>query len=106
MWRRAQPPGGFGTLDEFFEVATLIQNGKIQGFPVGLLGVDYWTPLLEFLRGSLLKACAISPEDLAGVHLTDSPEEAMQFILSVVTDHFGLRYVSKRPSRLFFERRF
>ena len=99
-------PGGFGTLDEFFEVATLIQNGKIQGFPVVLLGVEYWTPLLDFMRGSLLKARAISPEDLASVHLTDSPEEAMQFILSVVTDHFGLRYVTKRPRsrRLFFER--
>jgi uncharacterized protein (TIGR00730 family) len=99
-------PGGFGTLDEFFEVATLIQNGKIQGFPVVLLGVDYWTPLLEFMRGSLLQAHAISPEDLASVHLTDSPEEAMQFILGIVTNHFGLRYVAKQPRRLLFERRF
>jgi predicted Rossmann-fold nucleotide-binding protein len=47
-------PGGFGTLDELFEVATLIQTGKIRNFPVVLPGVDYWSPLLDFLRKSPL----------------------------------------------------
>src|ERR1700693_432854 len=53
-------PGGFGTLDELFEVATLIQTGKIKDFPVVLLGVEYWSPLLDFLRQSLLANAAIS----------------------------------------------
>src|SRR5689334_14667724 len=66
-------PGGFGTLDELFEVATLIQTGKIKNFPVVLLGVGYWSPLIEFIRGSLLMNAAINPQDVEHLLVTDSP---------------------------------
>lgn len=97
-------PGGFGTLDELFEVATLMQTGKIKNFPVVLLGVEYWSPLLKFLRESLLTQAAIDPQDLDQMLVTDSPSEAVSFIRRCVTERFGLRYVRRRPSRLLFER--
>jgi hypothetical protein len=97
-------PGGFGTLDELFEVATLIQTGKIKNFPVVLLGVEYWTPLIEFIRGSLLMHAAINPQDLEHLLVTDSPAEAVDFIQRSVTGHYGLRYVRRRPRTLLFER--
>jgi len=96
-------PGGFGTLDEFFEVATLIQTGKIQDFPVVLLGVEYWTPLMRFLRESLLENAAIAAQDLDHILLTDSPSEAVSFIQRCATQRFHLRYVRRRPRRLLFE---
>jgi hypothetical protein len=97
-------PGGFGTLDELFEVATLIQTGKIEGFPVVLLGSEYWGPLIQFLRESLLSNQAISAMDLEKIFVTDSPSEAISFIQRGLTGEFGLRYVPKRPRRLLFER--
>ncbi|MGP0075281.1 MAG: TIGR00730 family Rossman fold protein [Bryobacteraceae bacterium] len=97
-------PGGFGTLDELFEVATLIQTGKIKNFPVVLLGVEYWSPLLEFLRESLLMKAAIDPQDLDQMVVTDSPSEAVSFIQRCATERFGLRYVRRRPLKLLFER--
>ncbi len=97
-------PGGFGTLDELFEVATLIQTGKIKNFPVVLLGVEYWSPLLQFIRQSLLTQAAIDQRDLDQIFVTDSPAEAVSFIQSRVMDNFGLRYVPKRPRKLLLER--
>lgn len=97
-------PGGFGTLDELFEVATLIQTGKIEGFPIVLLGSEYWGPLIQFLRESLLSNQAISAMDLEKIFITDSPSEAISFIQRCLTGEFGLRYVPKRPRRLLFER--
>lgn len=96
-------PGGFGTLDELFEVATLIQTGKIRNFPVVLLGAAYWAPLVAFIRESLLAHAAIDVRDLDQILVTDSPEEAVSFIRKHATE-FGLRYVSKRPRKLLFER--
>src|SRR5207344_1854445 len=49
-------PGGFGTMDEVFETATLVQTGKINEFPVVLVGRDFWEPLIEFLRARPLAA--------------------------------------------------
>ncbi len=97
-------PGGFGTLDELFEVTTLIQTGKIKGFPVVLLGVDYWKPLLAFLRVPVLQSEAISPADLDQLLVTDSPAEAVEFIKSKVLSRFGLKYVRKQPRKLLFEK--
>lgn len=68
-------PGGFGTMDEAFEAATLIQTGKIDKFPLIFVGVDYWQPLFDFLNDKLLKHGAIDQKDFDRVLLTDSIEE-------------------------------
>jgi uncharacterized protein (TIGR00730 family) len=68
-------PGGFGTMDELFEAMTLVQTRKIEAFPVVLMGTDYWAPLLDFLRGTLVRQGTISAEDLDLLTPTDSPEE-------------------------------
>jgi uncharacterized protein (TIGR00730 family) len=57
-------PGGFGTLDEIFETATQIQTGKIQQFPLVLMGRDYWEPLLGFVRERLVDEHTVEPEDV------------------------------------------
>jgi uncharacterized protein (TIGR00730 family) len=75
-------PGGFGTLDELFEALTLVQTGKINNFPIILMGVEYWTPLFDFIKQRLITVGTISAEDLDLLRLTDSIEEATQFIAS------------------------
>jgi len=97
-------PGGFGTMDELFEVLTLIQTGKIKNFPVVLLGVEYWSPLVAFVRESLLGNGAISAPDLETVLLTDSPAEAVGHIQRCATEQFGLRYVPRKPAKVLLER--
>ncbi len=79
-------PGGFGTLDELFEAITLIQTGKISNFPVVLMGVEYWTPLFEFMRERLIAVGTINAEDLGLIKLTDSIEEAAQIIATCGLD--------------------
>ncbi|UCD68114.1 MAG: TIGR00730 family Rossman fold protein [Betaproteobacteria bacterium] len=73
-------PGGFGTLDEAFEVATLIQTGKLDRFPIVGLGGDFWTQLRKFARETMLTKGVISEDDIAFIHPTESVEEALQFI--------------------------
>ncbi|MDP9295360.1 MAG: TIGR00730 family Rossman fold protein [Actinomycetota bacterium] len=74
-------PGGFGTLDELFESLTLIQTGKVEHFPVALVGRSHWEPLLEWTRSHLLDAGMISEEDLRLLRVTDDPDEAVQLVL-------------------------
>lgn len=73
-------PGGFGTLDEVFETATLVQTGKIQDFPLVLVGKDYWGDLLEFQRNTMVRAGTIDPEDVERFVVTDSPAEVVSAI--------------------------
>ena len=70
-------PGGFGTMDEFFEALTLVQTGKIRHFPIILMGRDYYGELAEWIRGTMVRTKMISPPDPDLVYLTDDPEEAV-----------------------------
>jgi uncharacterized protein (TIGR00730 family) len=89
-------PGGFGTLDEVFEAATLIQTHKIRDFPLVLIGRQYWAPLIELLTDSALRAGTIDEHDFSVLRVTDSPEEAIEHIVSVATTQFGLSFEPKR----------
>jgi len=75
-------PGGFGTLDEFFEALTLIQTGKVLHFPVVLFDSDYWKGLLTWIRDPLLAEGMISPNDLDLLVVTDEPAEAVATVVS------------------------
>jgi uncharacterized protein (TIGR00730 family) len=74
-------PGGFGTLDELFEALTLVQTTKVTSFPIVLVGTDYWTGLLAWLRTSALGYGAISEKDVDLLQLTDDPAEAVRIIV-------------------------
>ncbi|MGD0814939.1 MAG: TIGR00730 family Rossman fold protein [Verrucomicrobiota bacterium] len=74
-------PGGFGTLDEFFEVATLVQTKRIPGFPLILFGHEYWNGLLHWMKSTLEKNKLISPTDLQLFTVIDDPKEAVDVIL-------------------------
>ena len=89
-------PGGYGTLDELFETATLIQTGKIHNFPLVLMGKAYWQPMLDFLK-TLVTARTISQGDYNRILVTDSPEEAVKAVTEVAMKQFGLTY--SRPKK-------
>jgi uncharacterized protein (TIGR00730 family) len=83
-------PGGFGTMDEIFECATLIQTGKIRNFPLILMGKDYWRPLHDLICHGMVGEGTILPADCDRLLFTDSPDEAMDRILTAATKEFGL----------------
>jgi uncharacterized protein (TIGR00730 family) len=92
-------PGGFGTLDEAFELLTLLQTGKAQPAPVVLLdtpGGTYWTTWLAFVREELLETGYIGADDLALVCATDSVEAAVDEIISFYGNYDSLRFVEGR----------
>ena len=74
-------PGGFGTLDEFYEVLTLVQTHRISRFPLILFGKDYWSGLIKWMKATLDKGGFISASDLDLVTITDDPQEALDLIL-------------------------
>ena len=77
-------PGGFGTLDEIFEAITLIQTKRIKPFPVILVGTEYWSGLLDWVKETLIKRRLISPNDIDLIRLTDNPGDVVQIIKQVV----------------------
>ena len=77
-------PGGFGTMDELFEAVTLIQTHRIKPFPVILVGTDYWSGLLEWIKATLLEHHKISKNDLDILQIMDDPEEIVRAVQKVV----------------------
>jgi uncharacterized protein (TIGR00730 family) len=86
-------PGGAGTLDELFEALTLIQNGKIKNFPIVIMGIDYWSQLIDFIE-QMAQRGKISSSDLKLIFTTDSVDEAIAHIRSKTVEPFGLRRVA------------
>ena len=96
-------PGGFGTVDEWFEALTLIQTAKIHEFPVVVMGVEYWSSLVVQLD-AMVDSGMIARSDLDLLLVTDSVEEAAHHIDQVCTARFDLRR-APRPIRLIGESR-
>jgi uncharacterized protein (TIGR00730 family) len=74
-------PGGFGTLDELFEALTLVQTRKVTRFPVILFGEDYWSGLIDWIRGTVLPQHKIGAADVDLIHVTGSVEQAVSLII-------------------------
>ncbi len=80
-------PGGFGTMDELFEALTLVATGKITKFPIVLVGTEYWSGLLDWMKAAMLAEGKIGAAELALLHVADDPDE----VVKIVTDaHEGL----------------
>ena len=77
-------PGGFGTLDEFFEAVTLIQTHRIKPFPVILVGTAYWAGLIEWVKAHLMQEQMISPDDIDIIQMMDEPEAIVKAIQKLV----------------------
>ena len=74
-------PGGFGTLDELFEAITLIQTKKVTAFPIILVGSEFWSGMLDWVKKVILDQFKnISPEDLSLMHLVDTPDEVIDIL--------------------------
>ena len=77
-------PGGFGTLDELFESLTLIQTHRIKPLPVIMVGSDYWSGLIDWIKSRLLAQKLISPENLDIFQVIDEPEEIVKAVKKIV----------------------
>jgi hypothetical protein len=97
-------PGGFGTLDEVFETVTLIQTDKIRDFPIVLVASDFWNPLIQFMRDTLLARGTIDEGDFELVSVVDSADDAVALIRDAAIRRFGLVYgPAARRHRTLFE---
>jgi uncharacterized protein (TIGR00730 family) len=92
-------PGGLGTIDEMTEAMTLIQTGRVYDFPVILVGVDYWKGFMEWVQTTLVRAGAVSSDELQNVHLVDSADEAAG-ILQRFTNQMGFQDRLKSDQKL------
>ncbi len=84
-------PGGFGTLDELFSVLTLIQTGKMNNYPIVLMGTEYWGELRKLIEETLVREKAIKDTDVSLILYTDSAQEAAAFIESAAKERFSLK---------------
>jgi uncharacterized protein (TIGR00730 family) len=83
-------PGGFGTMDEFYETLTLVQTKTITQFPIVLFGKSYYQPLMDYMA-MMAEQKTISPEDLKLVLLTDSVQEAMEHVNKYITTNYKIK---------------
>jgi len=90
-------PGGFGTIDELFEIATLVQTAKMREFPIVLVGIDYWKPLCDYLEKTMVTQKTIDQKDVDRFIISDSPTEIAQMISQVATKSFGLKRGQLKP---------
>jgi uncharacterized protein (TIGR00730 family) len=84
-------PGGFGTMDEFFEALTLIQTNKMNDFPIVLMGKDYWGGLVRWIKKAMIEEGTISPNDPNMFYLTDDPAEAATVIHRALEEGSNIR---------------
>ena len=98
-------PGGFGTLDEIFETATLIQTAKIREFPLVLMVREFWRPMLDFLHERMVAEKTIDQADVDRLIVTDSAGEAVEAITDVFKRRFGLTYGTRVKARWIFGER-
>lgn len=77
-------PGGYGTLDELFEAVTLVQTHRIKPLPIILVGTDYWSGLIEWIKARMLDGGQISPEDIDILQIVDEPEDAIKIVKKIV----------------------
>lgn len=94
-------PGGFGTMDELFEIATLVQTGKVEEFPIVLAGTDYWKPMLNYLEQTMVTAGTIDLADVKRFILSDDPVEIAHQVAEVGMKQFGLQRGAKARWWLF-----
>jgi len=89
-------PGGFGTMDELFEALTLIQTKKIRAFPVILVGREYWSGLIDWMKKTVLAAGSVSPEDIDLLQIVDEPEEVCAIINKRYRDRLSSNHRDRR----------
>jgi len=92
-------PGGFGTLDEFFEAVTLIQTNRIEPFPVILVGSSYWKGLLDWMKKVLIKQKSISKDDMDAFYVVDTAEDVVKSIKDFDKNKRNRVSVKKRKRR-------
>jgi uncharacterized protein (TIGR00730 family) len=89
-------PGGFGTLDELFEALTLIQTKKIRGFPVVLVGREYWSGLIDWMKKTVLAAGSITLEEIDLLQIVDEPEDVCAIINKRYKDRLSGNHHDRR----------
>ena len=82
-------PGGFGTMDEMFEILTLMQTQKLGSMPIVLFGSAYWGGLIEWFESMLLREGKLSPGDLNLYTVTDDPDEVVAIMIEAITGSRG-----------------
>ncbi len=91
-------PGGYGTMDELFEVLTLIQTGKLQDFPVALMGRDFYAPGIEMIH-QMVERQTINPLDRDKLIIGDDPKDVVDRVTEVAMKRFGLLYGAQVQKR-------